>query len=97
MAWNDAPSKESTKDPVNPARVIIKTPLSQMIIGKTRVVIEAMKTDPASAEREPISVTPPDVPASTVFQEVIRRGFMGLSEPSSVAQVSAVTAAMAPA
>ena len=40
---------------------------------------------------------PPDAPRSTTLPVVMRRGGFELSTPSSVAQVSAFTAAMAPA
>ena len=57
--------------------------------------------DLAPADRLPALTltpeTPPEVPRSTVFQVLIRRGACLLSTPSSVAQVSAFTAAMAPA
>jgi hypothetical protein len=52
-----------------------------------------MKAAPPRAARVPKSEMAPDVPFSTAFQVVIRRGWVGLSTPSSVAQVSAFTAA----
>src|SRR6266849_3318891 len=44
----------------------------------------------------PSSVTPPEVPGTTGWPLVIKRGADALSTPSSVAQVSAVAAASAP-
>src|SRR6266849_1096668 len=44
----------------------------------------------------PSSVTPPEVPGTTGWPLVIKRGDDTLSTPSSVAQVSAVAAASAP-
>src|SRR3990172_8991958 len=53
----------------------------------------AISAAPPAAASVPKMEMAPDVPCSTAFQEVINRGRVGLSTPSSVAQVSALTAA----
>ena len=56
-----------------------------------------MKIAPAKPAKVPIHVTAPDVPAGTTFPVVMSLGEWLASVPISVAQVSAVAAAMAPA
>ncbi len=56
-----------------------------------------MKAAPPVAANVPYTEIPPEVPRSTGFQDVINRGLLGLSTPSSVAHVSALTAARDPA
>jgi len=55
-----------------------------------------MVTAPDIEAIVPHKVTPPDVPTGTTFPVVMRQGERGLKTPSSVAQVSALTAAMLP-
>jgi len=57
----------------------------------------AINTAPARPPALPSNVIAPDRPDGTTFQVVINRGGLGLSNPISVAQVSAVEAAIAPA
>src|SRR5262245_3120497 len=56
-----------------------------------------MNPAPAIPPAVPSSVIPPSVPAATVVQFVIKRGGVGEWLPISVAQVSALAAASAPA
>lgn len=56
-----------------------------------------MHIAPANPANEPAHDTPPDVPVGTSRPVVMSRGGCAASVPISVAQVSAVDAAIAPA
>src|SRR5574340_1609554 len=55
-----------------------------------------MAAAPPRAASVPVRLTPPEVPFSTTLPLLIDRGSTGLRMPSSVAQVSALTAARVP-
>ncbi|CRF29064.1 Uncharacterised protein [Mycobacterium tuberculosis] len=55
-----------------------------------------MNSPPAAEAVSPSGVTPPDVPGSTVRRLTMDLGVVRLTPPISVAQVSAVTAAITP-
>jgi hypothetical protein len=63
----------------------------------SNTAVMLMKKAPAADARRPISVTPPEVPGGTTFIERMLRGIARESAPISVAHVSAVDAANAPA
>src|SRR5207247_2424351 len=92
-----APRMLSTIIPINPA--------SQMAAGcvpNHAILNPAITAAPTQAAIVPSQVTPPDVPGGTSARvrstrAVISRGGALLSRPISVAHVSAVDAAMAPA
>src|SRR5256712_958823 len=92
-----APRMLSTVIPMNPA--------SQMAAGcvpNHAILNPAITAAPTQAAIVPSQVTPPDVPGGTSARvpstrAVISRGGVLLSRPISVAHVSAVEAAMAPA
>src|SRR5690554_5025160 len=88
-----APISESTRQPTNPLPAMIATlpgDASPLISQKSVAIEQAPRKPPAV----PFRLIPPSVPGGTCFQLVIRRVGPGLRLPSSVAQVSAVTAAM---
>jgi len=88
-----APKIESKSAPSKPAKEMIPNPLQLPPVGVSMEARMAMKIAPPAAEIVPRNEIAPDVPRSTGFQEVITRGRDGLSTPSSVAHVSALTAA----
>src|SRR5579875_369505 len=98
IAWTVAPSRLSHRLPACPlsreiagrsARDLCKPCVAQ----RTRPNVHA----PSAEATRPGRVMPPEVPGATVRPLVIRRGSAWLSTPSSVAQVSAVAVASAPA
>src|SRR5215207_4687086 len=91
MACTVAPMNESKSEPASPAKVI--SGKSNQLSLK-RAVGNAITAEPASDARIPNNEIPPEVPFSTRFRRsVIRRGGVGFKTPSSVAHVSALTAA----
>src|SRR5205807_4080735 len=65
--------------------------------GINAVADQPIKRAPAAAAAVPHGVIAPEVPWGTLRQVVINRGGARLQRPNSVAHVSAVAAAMAPA
>src|SRR3954469_3412609 len=92
-AWRVAPRTESAKAPAIPPTATAAKGTGQV----ASVTSTAMNTAPASAARLPSAVRPPDVPAGTPLNERIETGPVLESVPTSVAHVSAVEAAIAPA
>ena len=98
MACTVAPRKESKSEPARPARVTIKNTDAESVIGLNREARMPIKAEPAKDASVPINEIPPEVPFSTTLvMLVIMRGGFGFSTPSSVPQVSALTAASAAA
>lgn len=91
MAWTVAPSNESKREPASPAKVISGKSDQLAVSSDAR---RAMSAEPAREARVPTRETPPEVPFSTRLRmSVIMRGGDGFKTPSSVAHVSALTAA----
>ena len=97
MTCTVAPSSESSIAPASPAAAVINKSGRVETGLANRPPASPIRAAPPSAARVPHPVTPPDDPGSTICRVVIRRGGAGLRTPSSVAHVSALTAAMAPA
>ncbi len=97
----NSPSRLSANEPVRPATTTPEPTLS----ARDRPLDDAMTADdtmptasaPPSDASDPLTVTPPDVPAGTARPDSASRGTRREPEPSSVAQVSAAAAASAPA
>src|SRR6266566_9800990 len=87
-----APSSESNSIPRTPA-----TTTATATLGSNRKANAAIKAAPAIPPTVPTSVIPPSVPAGTGLPVVISRGGLREYRPISVAHVSAVAAASAPA
>src|SRR5262245_39671154 len=97
MAWTVAPSSESTSEPSRPLAVMSKNKCSPPSDDQT-AGNRAITAEPNRAAPVPNNEIPPEVPLSTRLPgSVIRRGGEGFNTPSSVAQVSALTAASAAA
>src|SRR6266498_991567 len=91
MACTVAPSRESKREPASPAKVI-SGKSNQLPVN--RAAGNAIMDAPNSDAKVPHNEIPPEVPFSTRFlKSVIIRGGVGFKTPSSVAQVSALTAA----
>src|SRR4051812_24642836 len=88
-----APSTESVSAPAIPPTATAAKATGQL----ASVASAAMNIAPATAARLPTTVKPPEVPGGTRFPERIDTGSRATSVPTSVAQVSAVDAAIAPA
>ena len=87
-----APSRESTSMPTTPARAMVNAPRCPNPYDSP-----AINPAPAIPPVVPRSDTPPSVPVGTGFPVVINRGGVLECLPISVAHVSAVAAANAPA
>ena len=95
MACTVPPRKESKSEPANPERVINGNRNQLSVRSEAR---KAIKADPVNEASVPINEIPPEVPFSTILRRsVIMRGGFGFNTPSSVAHVSALTAASAAA
>ena len=95
MACTVAPSSESKREPPRPAREI-SGKSNQLPVN--RAAGNAIRQAPNSDAKVPHNEIPPEVPFSTrFFKSVIMRGGVGFRTPSSVAHVSALTAASAAA
>ena len=95
MACTVPPRRESKSEPASP-EIVINGSRNQLSVKSEAST--AIKADPVNEASVPINEIPPEVPFSTTFRKfVIMRGGFGLSTPSSVAQVSALTAASAAA
>src|SRR5439155_8646189 len=91
-----APSSESAAIPAKPAPTKTADP-GATPRGPTAKASAAIATAPATPPAVPSAVIPPDAPRVTRSHVVTSRGATGEHEPISVAQVSAVAAAIAPA
>ena len=94
FAWIVAPRMESNNEPPIPPTMAVHIAAAG---HDSRNAITAMNTAPISPAPSPRVVIPPDVPAGTVFHVTIERGAAADDIPASVAHVSAVAAAIAPA
>src|SRR5581483_253631 len=93
-AWSVAPRTESAVDPTMPPTIAATAACA----GHPSAIAAApTNTAPATAAKVPGTVTPPDIPAVTGRQVIIDRGSALALVPISVAQVSDVDAASAPA
>src|SRR6266849_2932859 len=98
-------ARPSTIAPSRLSSAIPKTPPAQTGasgVASHVVLMPAITADPVQAAIAPSQVTPPEVPGETVaclrrMPAVMSRGGVLLSNPISVAHVSAVDAAIAPA
>ena len=91
MAWTVPPMSESKREPANPEIVTSRNSDQLSVKSEARNAINA---EPAKEASVPINEIPPEVPFSTTFlKSVIMRGGWGFNTPSSVAHVSALTAA----
>lgn len=91
MACAVAPRNESKSEPASPAKVIGKKSDQLAVNNDARAAISA---EPANEASVPTRETPPEVPFSTRLRgSVIMRGGVRFKTPSSVAHVSALTAA----
>src|SRR5258708_478564 len=98
MAWIVAPSNESNSEPSNPL-IEITSNIDQLIpFGDRNAANMPIKAAPRNAAQVPYHETPPDAPGSTRLSRFVTTlGGVGFNTPSSVAHVSALTAASAPA
>ncbi len=102
-AWRVAPSRLSTSDPARPASVTpsstppADSPSPDQPSAAPTAASAAISSAPAAAPRVPSVETAPEVPGGAARPDRIDRGGLRLCAPISVAQVSDVTAATAPA
>lgn len=91
MAWTVAPRNESKSEPARPPKVISGNSDQFAVNNDASAAINA---EPAREASVPTREIPPEVPFSTRLRKsVIMRGADGFNTPSSVAHVSALTAA----
>src|SRR5258706_1917285 len=98
MAWTVAPRNESNNEPSRPAAATATPTRQEAGYGAIHTASTPISAAPASAARVPVSETAPEVPFSTSLPGFVSiRGGCGFKTPSSVVQVSALTAARLPA
>src|SRR5918992_2819738 len=106
MACTVAPIHESNNEPNRPASATTRNTPAAFQSAPIPIPLESpiqvraaakspMNIAPAREAEVPTQVIPPEVPVSTSLPLVMSRGRERLNTPSSVAQVSAVTVAIA--
>ena len=91
LLWIVAPKIESNIAPKNPENII-----ANIIFEDNGIRSQALNPIielPSKAPIVPILVTPPDIPNSTVLNDIIDIGFFFDSFPNSVAHVADIAAA----